>query len=127
LQGSLSFLFSFGFFICQFLLCIYFVFDVLSIYLSVYVSYNLAKCVQLAGMMWDPELSFALKPKMNKELMHGSESDEPSTPKKMRRGVELLDEETSQNGRERMSPGTPPNVNHRISRRKGIPHRAPPF
>lgn len=84
--------------------------------------------MQLAGMKRDPELSFALKPKLHKDLMQGSESDEPSTPKKMRRGMEeSFDEETSQNGRERMSPGTPPNVNYRISRRKGIPHRAPPF
>jgi hypothetical protein len=78
-------------------------------------------------MMWDPELSFALKPKTNKELVQGSESDEPLTPKKLRRMEESIDEDTSQNGRDGMSPGTPPNVNHRISRRKGIPHRAPPF
>ncbi|KAJ1702560.1 hypothetical protein LUZ63_002339 [Rhynchospora breviuscula] len=83
---------------------------------------------KLGGMKRDPELSFALKPKPNKELMMGSESDDSSTPKKMRRGMEdPFDEDTHQNTREGISPGTPPNVNYRISRRKGIPHRAPPF
>ncbi|XP_078163237.1 protein RGF1 INDUCIBLE TRANSCRIPTION FACTOR 1-like [Carex rostrata] len=83
---------------------------------------------KLGGMKRDSELNFTIKPKLNKELMQSSESDELSTPKKMRRGMEeSFYEDTSQNGREGISPGTPPNVSYRISRRKGVPHRAPPF
>ncbi|KAJ3677682.1 hypothetical protein LUZ60_003406 [Juncus effusus] len=82
---------------------------------------------KLGGMKRDPELTFTLRPKTMKESMHGFESDEESTPKKMRRTSDR-EETMSHNEKGRaISPGTPPNVTCRISRRKGIPHRAPPF
>ncbi|PKA51101.1 hypothetical protein AXF42_Ash010541 [Apostasia shenzhenica] len=91
---------------------------------------------KLGGMKRDPELSFALRPKPGRE---GSESDESLTPKKLRRttalplplpvpasareGWRLWDEEGGRSST--TSPTTPPIVNYRTSRRKGIPHRAP--
>ncbi|PIM98884.1 hypothetical protein CDL12_28628 [Handroanthus impetiginosus] len=95
----------------------------------------------------DPELTFSLKVKQNRDMFHESDSDESSTPRKIHRGNHvfnrLLEGPTfsSYGGLERfsgssssgdeagngnISPGTPPLFNHRnSSRRKGIPHRAP--
>ncbi|KAF5741001.1 hypothetical protein HS088_TW11G01083 [Tripterygium wilfordii] len=97
---------------------------------------------KLGGMKrGDPELSFTLRGKQGKDAFHGGfESDESSTPKKIKRTRmfnRLMDGLTlSCNGGERysssgdeatdISPSTPPIFNHRNSRRrKGIPHRAP--
>lgn len=103
-------------------------------------------------MRGEPELTFTLRVKNNRDEFNDFESDEPSTPKKIRRshvfdrylnapmfssdfrriyggvydkssGSTSGDEEQ---GIHSISPGTPPPFNHRNSnRRKGIPHRAP--
>lgn len=89
----------------------------------------------------DPDLTFTLRMKHNKDGFHGSESDESSTPKKIRRppifsrlmeGLTIYTdsgERSSSSGDEaatKLSPATPPIYNHRNARRrKGIPHRAP--
>lgn len=100
---------------------------------------------KLGGMKrGDPELTFTLRvTKHNRDTYHGSESDESSTPKKIRKSYafnrlmdelaissdrrhnnEAMDEE--EEGIHNMTPTTPPIFNHRnSSRRKGIPHRAP--
>ncbi|XP_072981201.1 protein RGF1 INDUCIBLE TRANSCRIPTION FACTOR 1-like isoform X2 [Typha angustifolia] len=89
---------------------------------------------KLGGMQQDPELTFTLRARPNREWLVGSESDEPSTPRKIRRtsafnhSVEVPrapSEFNSAGGG--ISPGTPPIISYRTSRRKGIPHRAPPF
>nr|XP_029122795.1 uncharacterized protein LOC105052882 isoform X3 [Elaeis guineensis] len=89
---------------------------------------------QLGGMKRDPELTFTLRPKLSREMLHGSESDESSTPRKLRktqafsRAIEVpsnpSDDEAG-NATSSISPGTPPIISYRTSRRKGIPHRAP--
>lgn len=98
----------------------------------------------------DPELTFTLKMKQNRDAYFGggSESDESSTPKKIRKTQifnRLMDglsistyghknergdhQRSSSSGDEavtNISPATPPIYNHRNARRrKGIPHRAP--
>ncbi|XVE69547.1 hypothetical protein DITRI_Ditri10aG0000300 [Diplodiscus trichospermus] len=86
----------------------------------------------------DPELTFSLRAKHNrcKELLYGWESDESSTPKKMRKrmdGLALSSDDmryTNSSGDEEtiatISPTAPPIFNHRNARRrKGIPQRAP--
>nr|XP_010932161.1 uncharacterized protein LOC105052882 isoform X2 [Elaeis guineensis] len=89
---------------------------------------------KLGGMKRDPELTFTLRPKLSREMLHGSESDESSTPRKLRktqafsRAIEVpsnpSDDEAG-NATSSISPGTPPIISYRTSRRKGIPHRAP--
>lgn len=96
----------------------------------------------------DPDLTFTLRTKHNRDAFHGgSESDESMTPKKNRRTYifnrMMLDsaafssdghniyggERSASSGDEgitNISPATPPIFNHRNARRrKGIPHRAP--
>ncbi|KAJ0026174.1 hypothetical protein Pint_09146 [Pistacia integerrima] len=94
----------------------------------------------------DPDLTFILRAKHNKDGFHGSESDESSTPKKIRRspmfnrlmeGLTIYSDSQQNEGGERscssgdeattkLSPTTPPIYNHsNARRRKGIPHRAP--
>ncbi|WOL12378.1 hypothetical protein Cni_G21144 [Canna indica] len=91
---------------------------------------------KLGGMRTDPDLSFALRPKPGREwMMHGSESDESSTPRKTRKTlafgrsieVSIAGNELGNGmaGASSISPGTPPIISYRTSRRKGIPHRAP--
>ncbi|KAG9132324.1 hypothetical protein Leryth_013005 [Lithospermum erythrorhizon] len=91
----------------------------------------------------DPELTFSVRMKHG---FHGSDSDESSTPRKIRKMFENMQpyfsdfgsndgvtenspkssHSTSGDEGNTMSPGTPPIYNHRnSSRRKGIPHRAP--
>ncbi|CAH2036672.1 unnamed protein product, partial [Thlaspi arvense] len=106
--------------------------------------------VQLGGMKrGDQSLTFSLKGKHGREYQGGSESDEATTPTKMRKtnafnrlmsGLSIStvrfddygpggDQRSSSSGDEggfSFSPGTPPIYNHRnSSRRKGVPHRAP--
>ncbi|RRT64147.1 hypothetical protein B296_00026615, partial [Ensete ventricosum] len=75
-------------------------------------------------MKTDPELTFALRPKPGREWMHGSESDESSTPRKVRktlafgRSIEVPAAATAGNEGGSISPGTPPNLSYRTSRRK---------
>ncbi|WCJ44789.1 PLATZ transcription factor family protein [Euphorbia peplus] len=102
---------------------------------------------KLGGMKrGDPELTFTIRLKHNRDpFLGGSESDESSTPKKIRRthafnrlmeGLSIYssdghhhndgssgdDDEVTTN----ISPSTPPLYNHsNARRRKGIPHRAP--
>ncbi|XP_010270612.1 PREDICTED: uncharacterized protein LOC104606895 [Nelumbo nucifera] len=91
----------------------------------------------------DPDLTFTLRSKHSRDALHGWESsDDSSTPKKIRktsvfnRFIELaVSSDGEKDGIEKfnssgydavnISPGTPPIVNYRTSRRKGIPHRAP--
>ncbi|XP_068648983.1 protein RGF1 INDUCIBLE TRANSCRIPTION FACTOR 1-like [Aristolochia californica] len=102
---------------------------------------------KLGGMKHDPELSFALRPKHSRDSFMGWESEDSSTPKKLRktslfnRSIEVaisregnrdaMDKYSSSsdeggNFTSMISPATPPIVNHRNARRrKGIPHRAP--
>ncbi|KAK9270121.1 hypothetical protein L1049_025695 [Liquidambar formosana] len=99
---------------------------------------------KLGGMKrGDPELSFTLGPKHNRDAFHGgSESDESSTPKKIRKShvfnrlmdepaisSDVGDKSCPSSGDEaihNISPATPPIFNHRNAhRRKGVPHRAP--
>ncbi|XP_059634426.1 protein RGF1 INDUCIBLE TRANSCRIPTION FACTOR 1-like isoform X2 [Cornus florida] len=103
---------------------------------------------KLGGMKrGDPELTFTVRMKHNRDTFQGGfESDESSTPKKMCRphvfnrlingpifafvdGPNYAGSSCSTSGDETMnniSPATPPIFNHRNSRRrKGIPHRAP--
>lgn len=94
---------------------------------------------KLGGMKRDPELTFLLRARAGQ----GSESDESSTPRKLRktsafsRGIYFLSpppaaagwmspEENAVDRRSgATSPATPPMVSYRTSRRKGVPHRAP--
>ncbi|XP_010498555.1 PREDICTED: uncharacterized protein LOC104776224 [Camelina sativa] len=106
---------------------------------------------KLGGMKrGDSTLTFSLKGKHGREYQGGSESDEATTPTKMRKtnafnrlmsGLSIStvrfddygpgggDQRSSSSGDEggfSFSPGTPPIYNHRnSSRRKGVPHRAP--
>lgn len=96
----------------------------------------------------DPDLTFALRMKHSRDpFLGGSESDESTTPKKIRKthifnrlmdGLSIHSSDGHNNdGGERssssgddatnnISPATPPIFNHRNARRrKGIPHRAP--
>ncbi|KAA8528851.1 hypothetical protein F0562_036206 [Nyssa sinensis] len=102
---------------------------------------------KLGGMRrGDPELTFTLRLKHNRDgFQGGSESEESSTPTKIRKaqmfnrlvdGPTFLFDDGGDNkswcstsgdeGVNNISPATPPIFNHRNSRRrKGIPHRAP--
>ncbi|KAJ6306122.1 hypothetical protein OIU77_020381 [Salix suchowensis] len=98
---------------------------------------------KLGGMKrGDPDLTFAVKLKHNRDpFFGGSESDESSTPKKIRRthafnrlmeGLSIYSsnndgaESSGDDAATNLSPATPPIFNHRNARRrKGIPHRAP--
>ncbi|XP_043712245.1 protein RGF1 INDUCIBLE TRANSCRIPTION FACTOR 1 [Telopea speciosissima] len=99
---------------------------------------------KLEGMKrGDPELTFKLRPKHCRDGMHGSESEDSSTTKKIRRtfifnralegyhraGTSIDGEmysSSSDDAANNISPATPPIVNYgRARRRKGIPHRAP--
>lgn len=106
---------------------------------------------QLGGMKrGDQSLTFSVRGKHGREYQGGgSESDEATTPTKMRKtnafnrlmsGLSIStvrfdgyglgsDHRCLSSGEEgglSFSPGTPPIYNHRnSSRRKGIPHRAP--
>ncbi|XP_077210723.1 protein RGF1 INDUCIBLE TRANSCRIPTION FACTOR 1-like isoform X1 [Tasmannia lanceolata] len=97
---------------------------------------------KLGGMMRDPDLTFTLKPKHNRDLFNGSESEDSSTPKKLRKtsalnvaigsissnGEKYLSsgDEAAGNFSTSISPATPPIINYRTARRrKGIPRRAP--
>lgn len=104
-------------------------------------------------MLGEPELTFTPKVlKHNRDGLYGSDPDEPTTPRKIRKnnafsrfidapvfpsdlhriridgydkfsGSASGDEEQTSHS---ISPGTPPIFNHHSSsRRKGIPHRAP--
>ncbi|KAF8377972.1 hypothetical protein HHK36_031361 [Tetracentron sinense] len=97
----------------------------------------------------DLELTFALGPKLQREALCGSESDESSASKRLRKisyglmepGV-VSSEGNNNDAKERywssgdeagnnisisisLSPATPPIINFRTARRKGTPHRAP--
>lgn len=99
---------------------------------------------QLGGMKRGNEsLSFCLKGKHGREYEVGSESDEATTPTKIRKtcafsrlmsGLSISavkcdyfsGDQRSLSSGDDLSPGTPPIYNHRnSSRRKGVPHRAP--
>ncbi|XP_010537253.1 PREDICTED: uncharacterized protein LOC104812023 [Tarenaya hassleriana] len=106
---------------------------------------------KLGGMKrGDASLTFSLRGKHGRDYQGGSESDEATTPTKIRKtsafnrlmnGLSIstvrcniigeggLDQRSSSSGDEgclNLSPGTPPIYNHRnSSRRKGVPHRAP--
>ncbi|CAN6440695.1 unnamed protein product [Victoria cruziana] len=103
---------------------------------------------KLAGIKRDRTLTFTLKPKQNRDGVGGSDSEDSLTPKKMKRapafnrfvddrrwvpavnGVRDGDKYSSSgyeaaNFTGTISPATPPIVNYRVGRRKGIPHRAP--
>ncbi|KAL4197969.1 hypothetical protein AMTRI_Chr03g43530 [Amborella trichopoda] len=101
---------------------------------------------KLGGIKRDPELTFALRPKQQREAAQGSESEESSTPKRstkrntfqrfmdenpdymMRYGEKYSSSsDEANNFTSFISPATPPIINYRNSRRKGIPHRAAPF
>lgn len=103
-------------------------------------------------MRGEPELTFTPKLKHSRDGLYGSDSDEPTTPKKIRKnngfsrfidspvfptvfqhfhngGFDKFHGSTSGDDEQNshsISPGTPPIFNHHSSsRRKGIPHRAP--
>ncbi|KAG7590362.1 hypothetical protein ISN44_As07g025350 [Arabidopsis suecica] len=102
---------------------------------------------KLGGMKRDPSLTFSLRGKHGREYEGEWESDEATTPTKIRKtsafnrlmsGLSIStvkcdylsgDQPSSSSGDEsgfNFSPGTPPIYNHRnSSRRKGVPHRAP--
>ncbi|KAL5980066.1 hypothetical protein ACLOJK_036533 [Asimina triloba] len=100
---------------------------------------------QLDGIRRDPRLSFALRPRHGRESFYESDWEESTSPNKGRkrtnpgRPMESTitsdgnrDSGSSSSGEEagefngNISPGTPPIINYRNSRRrKGIPHRAP--
>ena len=105
--------------------------------------------IQLGGMKrGNQSLTFSFKGKHEREYLGGSESDEATTPTKIRKtcafnrlmsGLLICttvksdyfsgDQRCTSSGDEsgfNLSPGTPPIYNHRnSSRRKGVPHRAP--
>jgi hypothetical protein len=115
------------------------------------VPFPLCHCQLGAVKRGDPDLTFTLRMKHSRDAFHGgSESDESSTPKKIRRthifNRMMMDspaissdghnnyggERSASSGDEattnisRFSPATPPIFNHHNARRrKGIPHRAP--
>ncbi|OAY73853.1 hypothetical protein ACMD2_10124, partial [Ananas comosus] len=97
---------------------------------------------KLEGMERDPHLTFTLRPKPYRpDSIHGSESDESSTPRKVRRTAasnHWIDHELrlaapphsdDEGGHlsNSISPGTPPIITYRTSPRKGKPRRAPQF
>ncbi|KAG9456581.1 hypothetical protein H6P81_001089 [Aristolochia fimbriata] len=85
---------------------------------------------KLGGMKRDPELSFALRPKHGRDSFMGSESEDSSTPKKLRKtslfnryidtGMDKYSSSSDEGGNftSRISPGTPPILNHRNARRR---------
>lgn len=85
----------------------------------------------------DKELTLSVRVKHGREEMYDDEFEsddyECSTPRKMQRPsyVLLWEEEGGGGGNSSggsLSPATPPLYNHtNSSRRKGVPHRAPPF
>ncbi|OVA01054.1 Protein of unknown function DUF597 [Macleaya cordata] len=96
---------------------------------------------KLEGMKrGDPDLTFNLRIKYNRDSFHNSESEDSSTPKKLRMN-RLIDTQISSDGSKdsgenysrfndemafNLSPATPPINSYRTGRRrKGIPHRAP--
>ena len=104
--------------------------------------------IQLGGMKsGNQSLTFSLKGKHGREYQAGEDSDEATTPTKIRKtcafnrlmsGLSIStaksdyfsgDQWSSSSGDEsgfNLSPVTPPIYNHRnSSRRKGVPHRAP--
>ncbi|KAJ6818702.1 uncharacterized protein M6B38_132195 [Iris pallida] len=97
---------------------------------------------KLGGMeRGDRHLSFALRPKTGRESLMGSDSDESCTPRKLRKtaafnrmmidlpvkGCKWSDDDGGNNASSSISPATPPMFSYRTWRRKGIPHRSPPF
>ncbi|MQL68482.1 hypothetical protein Taro_000777 [Colocasia esculenta] len=102
---------------------------------------------KLGRMKYDPCLTFTLQPKPGRERHNGSESDDSSSPTKPRRTPpsafgrwidvsNALSDGGSRRSKKQcspgagedetsISPGTPPIVSYRTSRRKGTPHRAP--
>lgn len=100
-------------------------------------------------MRGEPELTFTPKVKHNRDGLYGSDSDEPTTPRKIRKnnafsrfidapmfpsdfhrihnvGCDKYPGSSGDEEHHSISPGTPPIFNHHSSsRRKGIPHRAP--
>ncbi|XP_078165986.1 protein RGF1 INDUCIBLE TRANSCRIPTION FACTOR 1-like [Carex rostrata] len=81
---------------------------------------------KLNGMKQDPDLSFALRPKSSRD----DYSDDSYSPKKLRKNTAsaaMSHEEGCHLNTNSLSPGTPPIVSYRTSRRKGVPHRSPPF
>ncbi|RWW52605.1 hypothetical protein BHE74_00040979, partial [Ensete ventricosum] len=106
---------------------------------SRFAIYNPVDCCslssQLGGMKTDPEITFNLRPKPGRDSLYGLESDTSSSPRKLRktssafsRRIEVpiphLEDDATATSRS-ISPGTPPIVSYRTSKRKGIPHRAP--
>ncbi|CAD5167426.1 protein RGF1 INDUCIBLE TRANSCRIPTION FACTOR 1-like isoform X1 [Musa acuminata AAA Group] len=90
---------------------------------------------KLGGMETDPALTFNLRPKPGRDSLYGLESDTSSSPRKLRktssafsRRIEVpishLEDDATATSRS-ISPGTPPIVSYRTSKRKGTPHRAP--
>ncbi|KAJ4817793.1 PLATZ transcription factor family protein [Rhynchospora pubera] len=77
---------------------------------------------KLNAMKQDPDLTFALRPKLSRD-----DSEDPYSPKKIKKKYAMSDEEICHVSDSSMSPGTPPIVSYRTSRRKGVPHRSPPF
>lgn len=108
---------------------------------------NAFTCNQLGGMNSDPSLTFSIRPKHSRDsAFQESESDDSSTPKKLRttanfnRWIDSIQSDgqkdiahkvfssgdESMNSAGSSSTATPPIINYRTSRRrKGIPHRAP--
>ncbi|XP_039120998.1 uncharacterized protein LOC120257625 [Dioscorea cayenensis subsp. rotundata] len=95
---------------------------------------------KLGGMeRGDQELTFNLRPKLSRDSIHGFESDDSYTPRKLMRASVFAamptgspdrwrtwsEDEGGNNTSNSISPATPPMINYRTSRRKGIPHRAP--
>lgn len=96
---------------------------------------------KLGGMeRGDQELTFNLRPKLSRDsVLHGSESDDSYTPRKLMKASAFTglpsgspdrwrtwsEDEGGNNTSNSISPATPPMINYRTSRRKGIPHRAP--
>ncbi|XP_010266307.1 PREDICTED: uncharacterized protein LOC104603844 [Nelumbo nucifera] len=100
---------------------------------------------KLGGMKCgNPDLTFTLRLKHNRNVLHGSDTDDSSTPKKLKKtsifnrfmdpilspdGEKDFVEKNTSSGDEgvkNICPATPPIVNYRTARRrKGIPRRAP--
>lgn len=86
---------------------------------------------KLNGMKEDPALTFSLKHKTGREYaMYADYYSNDSQPTKKLRKLNIHKvnnsaEDFSGSTSSGISPGTPPIVSYRTSRRKGIPHRAP--
>jgi len=82
-------------------------------------------------MKEDPALTFSLKHKTGREYaMYADYYSNDSQPTKKLRKLNIHKvnnsaEDFSGSTSSGISPGTPPIVSYRTSRRKGIPHRAP--